>query len=96
MHYSFIKSCLLAIAATSSVVLAQTTGFNVMSQPTYNAVIPAGSVYDIVWTPTATYPGNISIVFYGGPSAAGLAVISTLVCKKALRLVVLQYSRRAY
>jgi hypothetical protein len=81
MQYSFLKSCLLAIATASSVVLAQTSGFNVMTKPLVGEAVPANTVYDIVWTPSAAYPGKISIVFYGGSAANTLAVISTVASK---------------
>lgn len=67
MRSSLIKSCLLALATTST-VLAQTAGFDVFAEPsTPGSTIPAGSTYTIKWTPSSP-EGTISIMLLEGSS----------------------------
>lgn len=65
MHSSFVKSCLLALATVSTVV-AQTANFDPFIAPIEpGSSIPAGSTYDIKWTPTAP-SGSISLILLEG------------------------------
>ncbi|KAM7224555.1 Ser-Thr-rich glycosyl-phosphatidyl-inositol-anchored membrane family domain containing protein [Rhypophila decipiens] len=68
-----------ALLALASSVLAQIEGFDVMTQPGENEVIPAGETYEIVWAPDADYADKpVSIILIGGPTQLNQSVIETL------------------
>ncbi|KAK4215280.1 Ser-Thr-rich glycosyl-phosphatidyl-inositol-anchored membrane family-domain-containing protein [Rhypophila decipiens] len=68
-----------ALLALASSVLAQVEGFDVMTQPGENEVIPAGETYEIVWTPDADYADKpVSIILIGGESQPKQIVLETL------------------
>lgn len=52
MQFSVVKSCLLALAATTS-VLAQTDGWNVITKPALGEVVAPGETYTIEWQPSS-------------------------------------------
>ncbi|ELR10535.1 hypothetical protein VC83_05137 [Pseudogymnoascus destructans] len=72
MQYSFAKACLLALATTTS-VLAQIPGFNVLTAPTSQEVIPAGSTFTIRWTPSNP-PAPITLFLIQGKDAQSLNI----------------------
>lgn len=49
MQYSFLSAAILAL---SSVVSAQTTGFDAITAPTQDQSVAAGTTLNIVWEPT--------------------------------------------
>jgi len=55
MRSSFISTAILALSAR---VFAQTGGFDVMSSPTQDQTVAAGSVLPIVWAASANYTGT--------------------------------------
>jgi hypothetical protein len=56
----------IALGGFSSLVIAQTDGFNVVVQPTEYQEVKAGTVLRIIWVPTREYPGNITIYLMQG------------------------------
>lgn len=66
------------ILALASSVLAQTPGFDVISKPTKDEVIPAGSTYLIDWEPSTNWTGPVTIDVLGGPNQGGLQPLSVL------------------
>jgi len=73
-----MRFSILAVLGFASVTLAQgeyieaTPGFNVLSKPAFDEVIPAGKATEIEWDPTAEFPETISILLYGGDSRSTL------------------------
>lgn len=67
-----------AILALVGSALAQTPGFNPLTHPTMNEVIPAGKMYPIKWTPQGGNGAPVSLYVYAGESASTLQEISTL------------------
>ncbi|OIW35161.1 hypothetical protein CONLIGDRAFT_43356 [Coniochaeta ligniaria NRRL 30616] len=67
-----------AILALASSVFAQTPGFDVISKPTKDEVIPAGSTYLIDWEPSSNWTGTVTIDLLGGPDQAGLQLLSAI------------------
>ncbi len=78
MRFSF--AAVLAFAA-SALAADPTAGFNPITKPTEGEKVPAGSTYEIVWQPSATYPGAITIGLLGGDSPATLSVVDTIASK---------------
>jgi hypothetical protein len=63
------------LALASSLVQAQydpTPGFHPITKPTQGEEVAAGSTYEIVWEPSASYPGTITIGLLGGDSPSTL------------------------
>ncbi|KFY27618.1 hypothetical protein V491_00823, partial [Pseudogymnoascus sp. VKM F-3775] len=79
MQYSFAKACLLALATTTS-VLAQIPGFNVLTAPASNEAVEAGSKYTIKWTPSDP-AAPISLVLMQGKDAQHLDLASDFIAK---------------
>lgn len=79
MQYSIVKACLLALAATTSVV-AQTAGFNVITKPTEGEVVAAGKTYQIEWIPSLPSK-TVSLVVLQGASNITLQLGATIACK---------------
>ncbi|KFY96534.1 hypothetical protein V500_02416 [Pseudogymnoascus sp. VKM F-4518 (FW-2643)] len=79
MQYTFVKACLLALAATSS-VFAQTNGFDVLIAPAKDEVVKAGSTFTIKWAPTAP-AGPISLVLMQGASNTTLQLAEGFLAK---------------
>lgn len=72
----FSVATVLAFAAA---VLAQTEGFNVITAPTRDEKVPAGSTYQVVWQPgPEKYAGPITIALVGGATQQSLSTIETL------------------
>jgi hypothetical protein len=71
MRYSFISAAILAL---SSSVFAQTTGFDPISSPTQDQNVPAGTSLDILWQPSTTYTGTITITLLEGATPSTLAL----------------------
>lgn len=67
-----------AILALAGSALAQTLGFNPLTAPTMNEVIPAGKPYAIKWTPQGGNGAPVSLYAYAGESASTLQEISTI------------------
>jgi hypothetical protein len=67
-----------AILALAGFALAQTPGFNPLTNPTMNEVIPAGKPYTIKWTPQGGNGAPVSLYAYAGESASTLQEISTI------------------
>ncbi len=68
-----------ALVPFASSVLAQTTPrFDVISKPTKDENVPAGSTYDIVWAPSAGYTGTVTISLLGGADAGSLQPVETI------------------
>ncbi|KLU83601.1 hypothetical protein MAPG_02654 [Magnaporthiopsis poae ATCC 64411] len=67
-----------AILALAGSALAQTPGFNPLTNPTMNEVIPAGKPYTIKWTPQGGNGAPVSLYAYAGESASTLQEISTI------------------
>jgi hypothetical protein len=82
MQFLFAKSCFLALASITAVI-AQTAGFDEMSEPTSGQVISADQVYDITWTPSTTkgQTGAITITLLQGKSPATLQTTIVIACK---------------
>ena len=74
------------VLAFASAVLAQTEGFNVITKPTRDEKVPAGSTYEVVWQPGPDkYAGPITIALVGGATQQSLSTIETLSSKFARR-----------
>ncbi len=73
----FTTAALLAFAATAT---AQISGFDVFQQPGQDATVPAGTTYDIEWTP-AGVTGTVTIGLLGGADAGHLQVLSNVACE---------------
>ncbi|CAK7266546.1 hypothetical protein SEPCBS57363_002144 [Sporothrix epigloea] len=72
----FTAATLIAFA---SVVLAQTANFDVVSQPTKDAVVPAGETFTIVWSPSAKYNDDtVTLALLGGPTPQTLQEVSVI------------------
>jgi len=70
------------VLAFASAVLAQTEGFNVITKPTRDEKVPAGSTYEIVWSPGPNkYAGPVTIDLVGGATQQTLSKIENLACK---------------
>ncbi|KAK0747971.1 Ser-Thr-rich glycosyl-phosphatidyl-inositol-anchored membrane family-domain-containing protein [Apiosordaria backusii] len=71
----------LSVLGFASVVLAQwdpTPGFNVLSKPSFDEVVPAGKPYDVEWAGTDEFPEAITIKLYGGKARNSLDLVSTI------------------
>ncbi|KFY64050.1 hypothetical protein V496_03513 [Pseudogymnoascus sp. VKM F-4515 (FW-2607)] len=79
MQYSFAKACLLALATTTS-VLAQIPGFNVLTAPASNEVLQAGEKFTIKWTPSDP-PAPITLLLMQGKNAQGLEIAAEPIAK---------------
>ncbi|KAG4438141.1 hypothetical protein IFR05_006388 [Cadophora sp. M221] len=75
MQYSFVAAAVLAF--TSS-VFAQTAGFAVMTVPSQDQNVEAGSTLDITWAPSTTNAGPITIELLQGASPSTLEVGQTI------------------
>jgi hypothetical protein len=82
MQYSFVKACLLALATTTS-VLAQTAGFNVISAPTSGDVLVPGTTYTIKWTPSEP-AGPVTLILLQGLTNTTLQIGNTIAGMAAL------------
>jgi hypothetical protein len=71
MRYSFISAAILALTAG---VFAQTTNFDPITAPTQDQNVPAGTSLNIVWQPSTTYTGTITITLLEGSSPSTLAL----------------------
>lgn len=94
MQYSFVKACLLALASTTA-VLAQTAGFDVITAPARNEVIAAGSTFTITWT-SSDPAGKISLVLLEGASNTTLQIGDTIAsksCATSVATSLTQYRR---
>jgi hypothetical protein len=70
------------VLAFASAVLAQTEGFNVITKPTRDEKVPAGSTYEIVWSAgPAKYAGPVTIDLVGGATQQTLSKIENLATK---------------
>lgn len=69
---------LVAVLAFAGATLAQVAGFNPITKPTEGEKVTAGSTYEIVWQPSATYPGTIAIGLLGGSSPQDLQVVDAI------------------
>jgi hypothetical protein len=76
----FFFAVLLALAGPA-LVAAQISDFHLITKPGQGESVPAGSKYDILWQPSATYPGAITIDLLGGASTANLRLIVTIASK---------------
>ncbi|KAL2131159.1 hypothetical protein VTI74DRAFT_5470 [Chaetomium olivicolor] len=65
-------------AFAASLVQAQVDGFNPITKPSRGEVVVAGSTYEIVWEPSAAYPGSITIGLLGGSSPSTLSIVDTI------------------
>lgn len=64
MKFTLSLSALAAFAAT---VMAQTEGFDSVTQPESNAKLPAGETFEVVWSaPKAYTEGTVSLHLIGG------------------------------
>lgn len=73
----FSIASVLALA-TSVIAQVATDGFNVFATPAVDEKVPAGKPYVVEWDYNSKFPGAITIELYGGPSAAGLQLLSVL------------------
>lgn len=76
----FSLASVLALAG-AALAVDPTTGFNVISKPTKGEEVPAGSAYEIVWAPTAQYPGAVTIGLLGGADPGHLDIVDTIASK---------------
>ncbi|KAK4181337.1 Ser-Thr-rich glycosyl-phosphatidyl-inositol-anchored membrane family-domain-containing protein [Triangularia setosa] len=76
MRYSVLT--LLSLASAALAQWDPTDGFNVVSKPSFDEVIPAGKAYDIEWAPTAEFPEAITIKVYGGKARDNLDLVATI------------------
>lgn len=76
----FSLASVLALAG-AALAVDPTSGFNVLSKPTEGEKVPAGSTYQIVWAPTAQYPGPITIGLLGGATPQLLDIVDTIASK---------------
>lgn len=74
MRYSV--ATLLAFAATA---LAQTAGFDVLTEPTKGESVPAGETFTIEWESTSKYASEtVTLSLLGGSSPSTLQVLGTI------------------
>jgi len=78
MRFSF--AAVLALAAPV-LVSAQTSGFNLITRPSSGETVPAGSRYEIVWQPSSSHPGAVTLALLGGATTANLSPIVTIASK---------------
>jgi hypothetical protein len=69
MQCLFRFSIVLAII---SIVISQTVNFDIITSPTQNQPLLAGSLVDIVWTYSSQYAGTVSIALLMGSSSSAL------------------------
>jgi hypothetical protein len=75
----FSVSAVLAFAATALAAAGDpTAGFNAITKPTEGEQVPAGSTYEIVWSPSAANPGPVTIGLLGGADPGHLSVVATI------------------
>jgi len=77
MQYSFVKACLLALATTTTSVLAQTVGFNPITAPTSGETLIPGTTYTIKWTPSEP-AGPVSLILLQGLTNTTLQIGNTI------------------
>ncbi len=70
MRSSFISAAALAFA---SAVYAQTAGFDPITQPIMDENVPAGQPFNIVWEPSASYTGTVTIQLLQGATPSTLS-----------------------
>jgi len=75
MRFSTVYSAALAFAATA---MSQTAGFDAISAPATDEVVPAGQDYTIVWAPNSEYNGTVTISLLGGSSPSTLNTVETI------------------
>ncbi len=76
----FSIAAVLAFVATA-LAADPTPGFNAILKPIKDEKVPAGSTYEIVWSPSADHPGAITIGLLGGATPATLNVVDTIASK---------------
>ncbi|KAE8454392.1 hypothetical protein EG329_000014 [Mollisiaceae sp. DMI_Dod_QoI] len=69
--YSYTFVLLLLFFQTH--VFAQTAGFDVITAPTQDQNVAAGSILNIVWEPSASYSGTVTLQLLEGSTPATLA-----------------------
>jgi hypothetical protein len=71
------------LALATSLVQAQepTDGFHPITKPTRGEEVAAGSTYEIVWEPSASYPGTVTIGLLGGASQNTLNLLPDIASK---------------
>ncbi|KAL1838595.1 hypothetical protein VTJ49DRAFT_2491 [Mycothermus thermophilus] len=67
-----------SIVAFATAALAQTAGFHPIPKPSQGEEVAAGSVYEIVWQPDSTHPGEITIGLLGGATPSTLSIVDTI------------------
>jgi hypothetical protein len=72
------SSSLGAVLAFASAAFAQTAGFDPITKPTSGEAVPAGQTYEIVWLPSAQYPGTIALSLLGGATPSTLQTVATI------------------
>ena len=68
----FFRYCVFL--AIINIVVAQTAGFDEITSPTQDQILPAGSSVDIVWTSSTQYAGTITITLLQGSTSSALSV----------------------
>lgn len=69
------------LMAFVSAVVAQTAGFDAITTPAKNEIVPAGSNYVIHWDYTSTYAGTVTIQLLQGATPSTLQLGAVIACK---------------
>jgi hypothetical protein len=75
----FSVAAFLALAGSAIAQYVEpTSGFNPLTTPTSNEVIPAGKPFTIKWTPAGGNGAPVSLYAYAGESASTLQEVGTI------------------
>jgi len=75
MRFAVSAAALLAFASSA---LAQTPNFDPITSPTKDEDVKAGSTFDIVWQPSSSYSGTVTLGLLGGSSPSTLSDVGTI------------------
>jgi len=75
MRFTVSAAALLAFASSA---LAQTADFDAILTPTKDAIVPAGSTFDVTWTSIAKYSGSVTLSLLGGKTNTSLAALGSI------------------
>lgn len=72
-----------SLMALISAVVAQTAGFDAITTPAKDEIVPAGSSYVINWDYTSTYAGTVTIQLLQGATPSTLQ-LGAIIASKSL------------
>lgn len=78
MQYTISAATLLALVSAAQ---AQTAGFDPITTPTKNEVVPACANYKINWQYLSTYPGTVTIQLLQGATPSTLQLGAVIASK---------------